>query len=439
MFDLLRKAVAGIPKIRQPQSRLNTVGNMFPWILPFMNYGGKFNVRADWTTYYQAMDNVWVDACISAHIMEILAANYNITTGDTENDDLDHVNYLNDLFQHPAGQHKHETYTKFTWKTWSSLLGTGDTFIEVVMDETLSTFPAGFYYIPPHMMHYREDTDQYGIVGTDILFEDDELLHPSIPDMTNEWWGKSPIDKIAGDITADILSWKFNRDYFREGMHPRNVLKFNPNEVDKAGMDDEIERMQTSAKTGNTLITYGEFRDMALSNKDMEFGDLIDRVRDRILAGYGVPPQKVGIIESGNLGSGSGDSQNRDFKKKIKGKIALFEDEFKRVTDGVLGWDESFHYGTLDLDDAKMQVDIDNVRLQNGYNNINELRKRDGLKPVTWGDVPYAQRAQPVQVIPAEDPQNKGLKSLSQMHTTQELLNSTNKMYSKVAAALEEL
>ena len=158
----------------------------------------------------------------------------------------------------------------------------GDTFIEVVMDETLSTFPAGFYYIPPHMVHYREDTNQYGIVGTDILFEDDELLHPQLPDMTNEWWGKSPIDKIAGDITADILSWKFNRDYFREGMHPRNVLKFNPNEVDKAGMDDEIERMQTSAKTGNTLITYGEFRDMALSNKDMEFGDLIDRVRDRI-------------------------------------------------------------------------------------------------------------------------------------------------------------
>ena len=34
MFDLLRKAVARIPKIRQPQSRLNTVGNMFPWVLP---------------------------------------------------------------------------------------------------------------------------------------------------------------------------------------------------------------------------------------------------------------------------------------------------------------------------------------------------------------------------------------------------------------------
>ncbi|MCE7698137.1 MAG: hypothetical protein K8E24_004655, partial [Methanobacterium paludis] len=103
----------------------------------------------------------------------------------------------------------------------------------------------------------------------------------------------------------------------------------------------------------------------------------------------------MGVIESGNLGSGSGDSQNRDFKKKIKGKLALVQDEFKKISDNLLGWDESFHYGTLDLDDAKLQVDIDNVRLGNGYNNINELRKRDGLKPVTWGDVPYAQRAQP--------------------------------------------
>ena len=449
MFDFVRKAVANIPKLRKPQSQVFTVGNMFPWVLPFMNtYGGKRNVQAQasWNTYYQAMDNVWVDACISAQVMEILAANFNITTGDTDKDEEDHVNYLSDLFNHPNGEGGRETYTRFQWKIWSSLLGTGDAFIEVAMDETLNSFPAGLYYIPPHMMRYDTQTDQYGIIGTNILFEDDELLHPHFPDITNEYWGKSKIDKIASDITADILAWKFNRDYFREGMHPHSVLKYDPSKISNEQFDAEIKRSKESSNNANgTLITYGDFQDLALSNKDMEFGDLMDRVRDRIIAGYGVPPQKVGIIESGNLGSGSGDSQNRDFKKKLKGEIALFEDEFKRVTDGQLGWDESFRYGTLDLDDERAQVEIDDIRLKNGSRYINEIRKRDGLKPLANGgdDAYVVGNLTDVSdlVLQNGNVQSAGqkqLQSLSEMTMTpNELLVSTNKCLNKINAALE--
>ncbi|MCE7699576.1 MAG: phage portal protein, partial [Methanobacterium paludis] len=299
------------------------------------------------------------------------------------------------------------------------------------------------YYIPPHLIDYHPDTDQYGMVGTDIRFEDDELLHPMMPDIKNEIWGKSKIDKIAGDITGDILAWKFNREYFHAGgMHPRNVISFEKEGLTEDDLDVEDKRMKASSK-GNergTLFTFGKFQDISLSNKDMEFGSLTDRVRDRILSGYGVPPQKVGIIESGNLGSGSGDSQARDFKKKLKGIISLFEDEFRKVSDNSLGWDEHFTYGTLDLDDATVQTNIDNTKLNNGSVTINEIRKRDGLQPVDWGDVPYKVGNNSIQLIhdTGTQTQEKSFRSLSQLHTTQELLNSTNKMYSKVTAALEE-
>jgi hypothetical protein len=40
----------------------------------------------------------------------------------------------------------------------------------------------------------------------------------------------------------------------------------------------------------------------------------LDQKRDEILAAFGCPPAQAGVIESGNLGGGTGDSQAKTFR-----------------------------------------------------------------------------------------------------------------------------
>jgi SPP1 gp7 family putative phage head morphogenesis protein len=67
------------------------------------------------------------------------------------------------------------------------------------------------------------------------------------------------------------------------------------------------------------LILEGEnvkYEPVGASIRDMEFGALRRFNRDEILAVYGVPPSMVSIIETGNIGSGSGESQQQNFREE---------------------------------------------------------------------------------------------------------------------------
>ena len=45
----------------------------------------------------------------------------------------------------------------------------------------------------------------------------------------------------------------------------------------------------------------------------------------------GVPPAKVSIIETSSIDLGSGQTQDKQFKKTFNGKAKLFEDSFNKV------------------------------------------------------------------------------------------------------------
>lgn len=119
----------------------------------------------------------------------------------------------------------------------------------------------------------------------------------------------------------------------------------------------------------------------------MEYSNMMSDVRDRIIATYGVPPAKVSIIETANLGTGSGASQDKQFKKTLKGKAKNFEDCFTRVIGRSL-FDEVFQYGDMDIEDKQQRAQIEDVQIRNGSLTINEARLGYAMTPVDWGNLP---------------------------------------------------
>lgn len=346
------------------------------------------NLRA-WNIYYQAMNNVWVNSCITAFVDEILSLGFKINDPNNEDVDFAKVKYLTELFDNPMGMFEDDTFTTFTSQTWRSFMGLGNTFIEVIYDTGLRGVPIGLNYLPAELMNYHDDTGQWGLINNpNVRFENDQLIHVKEPTLDKRRWGSSPIDNISGEIANILWGNRHVRKQLKnKGFDPKAVLSFDK-DMDYKQVQDEIARLKEEPNKKGTIVTKGaNFIRGTVSNRDMDYIELQHEARDSILANYGVPPSKVSIIETGNIGSGSGKSQAENFKKRVIGRCKYFEDAYKKVL-GRSSFSETFVYNRSDLEDKLQKAQIENIRLNNGSLTINEARSSRGEKPVWWGEKP---------------------------------------------------
>lgn len=401
-----KQRILELPFLRRPtpQSSYNQYFNNLLWAFQKRNK----SVGIGWHTYYKAMCNVWVNACIQTYIDEVINVNYKIKSPiESQHPNTTHIKYLTHLFDHPMGYDSQNTFSTHQTLMWKSYLGLGDAFCEVIHDKTYDKVPLGFQYIPCEFMHYYPETDQWGFIDDSHRFENDELIHIKDPHIRNNVWGESKIDILAKDIMLELLSRDYITDYLENyGLDPNGIIQFGADISDET-WNDEIERLQMEAQNvekGLLVLRGATYTSASRSSHDMEYQNLMKDIRDRILATYGVPPQRVSIIEVANLGSGSGESQNKQFKKTFKGKARLFEDAYNRIL-GKGGFEEYFQYGEIDIEDKLKNAQIDNIQLNNGSITINEVRSKLELSPVPWGDTPLGmQQAQdPLQQLLMEE------------------------------------
>jgi HK97 family phage portal protein len=388
-FSKIRnKIVDNIPNVRQPieNSQMERFFNDYAWTMQRRNK----SVGVGWNTYYKAMRNVWVNASIQTYVDEIINLGFLINNPESEEVNTSHVSYLTGLFNDPMGLDSNDTYAMYQSLMWRSYLGLGDAFSEIIHDPLYSRVPIGLKHIPTEMMMWHEDTSQWGFRGTNYRFENTDLIHIKDASIRGSVWGESKIDTLANDILLEVLGRNYTLDILKnKGLDPRGVLEYDKDISDEA-WNREINRLTATAANhskGTLLVKGAKYTRASTTNQDMEFNQLMHDVRDRIIATYGVPPSKVSIIETANLGSGSGNSQDKNFKKTLKGKARNFEDAYRKAL-GRSIFDEIFQYKDLDIEDKLIRTQKENIRLNNGSLTINEVRSSYGEPPVPWGNAP---------------------------------------------------
>lgn len=395
LIDIIKGIPQHLPGIRQPERY-----SMFDLFME--DYGWAFTTPdkhiGDLYTYHQAFNkNVWVRRCCMVICDEMLAQGYRINNPNSDNVNYERVNYLTNLFKAPAGRYAEETFSSLIKQIVPSFKVTGDAFIEVNHDKLFDNVPNGFKFIPTELMGYDYNAGAWCIRNTGHIFEPENLIHIYEPkiQIRGSKWGTSLIDTIAQNITLEVLGMNHNKDIFENhGLDPRGVISFD-RDLKPQQVKDNILRLKKQKNKKGVISGQGlTYQQTNNSNKDMEFLELIRYSRDCIITMFGVPPAKVDIIETANLGTGSGESQDKNFGKVINGNCTVIEDAFNKNL-GRSGFQELFEFIREDHENKLNRAEIEDKQLRNGTTFINEVRKGYGLPPVDWGNVPmnYSQYA----------------------------------------------
>lgn len=234
----------------------------------------------------------------------------------------------------------------------------------------------------------------------------------------------APAEKVTDAVLLDKKMTTWMLTFFQKG------TKF-PFSVEGVGDQDEADRFLqffrqnfTGEKNAHApFVTWGNAKLVwnAAQKLDMDFQMGLDRMRTIIFAAYGVPPAAVSIIESGNIGGGTGEDQDKSliFNACDPVKHAFFEklnDRIVRRGMGITDYRYNTRYAEYRSDESIAKVE--DMRLKNGSRTINEIRVEGGKRPYDkdqGGDVPFIWSSKEITPVPrlgdleAEQKQNAQL------------------------------
>jgi hypothetical protein len=279
----------------------------------------------------------------------------------------------------------------------AALIVFGDALLEVGWD---GPTPVGLWNLDVPTTYPR--ADQHGVItgwvqqtdlGQTADFEPREVIHISMDSARPGINGVGPVQAMLNPMAAWLYAAATEKEMLRKGLPPLVHVDLaagtSPDEVTR--WDNRYRARNIGTKNiGAPLISTGGGK-----VTELQAGKLADvlaakaAARDEILAGCGVPPAEGGVIESGNLGGGTGDAQHRSFMLNTCDPVAgllLEKLNFHIAVQGfgVKGWRSKFK--EVDYRDSMVVEQIRDTRLRNGTWTRNRTAADIGEPPVAGGD-----------------------------------------------------
>jgi Phage portal protein len=238
---------------------------------------------------------------------------------------------------------------------------------------------------------YVQVTDQ----GQRAEFEPRDVIHISLDAPRSGVFGVSPTQAALLPITAWLFAAATVKEMFRKGLPPTVHADF-PAGASKGEQNTWVAQVMAQnigpRNIGRPWVTKGGGKLTELqAGKVADALAFLSQKRDEILASYGVPPAKAGVIESGNLGGGTGEEQDRTYRVDVCGPIGeliLEALNFSVIQGGfgVKGWHAKFR--EVDYRASQVIEAIRDMRLRNGSWTLDKYRAEIGEPPADGGDLP---------------------------------------------------
>jgi len=261
--------------------------------------------------------------------------------------------------------------------------------------------PRAIYLLDPSRTRViaKRDDFPYTILGYELrlntttkYYKPHEILHIKYPDPSDPIEGIGTVQTAAQWIDADNYAQEFNRRFFLNGARIGGFLEsesaYTPEQLEylKKSFENIFKGVENAYRVaalpkGTTYKPGGE------TQKDMDFGNLMDRMGSRILAAFRVPKSVLGITEDVNRANA--EATNYIFAlRTIKPKMRLITTYINEFL--VPRYGDNLHLDFEDPVPENRELRIQEMAVATGNQpvmSINEAREEYfGLDPVDRGE-----------------------------------------------------
>lgn len=337
-----------------------------------------------YTSFQLAMSSWSVYAAIKAIATPIAAAEIVPVAKDPQNPNVEEIEYLKLLLNNP---NRLNTGFDFRKKLAMDLLSTGEAYVEVSYNDW--HFPAAMYRIAPYDIQPKRASDGSVVFvrkSTGYIYGDDELITFFHYNPYSDYRGLSPLVPIFQKLMLDGAILRHNFDFFTN-QSLKGIISLS-DKISASAAADETNRMQQQIKhmkdTGDSghLVLYGAaYQSIGATNRDMLVADVEKSVINAVIAAYGVPPGSISQIDTGNIGSGTGDFQEQLLNETLSNWGSLIVNslsailEFGDINDTVLA------FKNLTKTDEIKKAELYKVKLESSQMTPNEVRAEEGKPP----------------------------------------------------------
>ena len=225
------------------------------------------------------------------------------------------------------------------------------------------------------------------------FFEKDEIIYGRI-NTNSEYmpYGFSPLQSVQQEVELMIQSTRYNKEFFKNNSIPDGIVSAKMNAEQLKYFKADWEKIKGDPH--KLIFINGEgidFKNLQISNKEMEWLDGQKWYFHVIFGAYGLSPQEAGFYEQSNRSTG--ESQERiTVKNAIQPYLNLIASKInKEIIPELVGHDElKFIWDVADAAAEKIKHDQTMQLLQANALTINEVRGMEGFPDVPWGDQPFA-------------------------------------------------
>jgi HK97 family phage portal protein len=254
----------------------------------------------------------------------------------------------------------------------------------------------------PKSYKYKLNNQVVAKYDADPLTGQSEVKHFKLWNPLDDYLGLSPMMAAAADLDQHNMIAKHNVGLLLNGARPSGAIVFKPKDENgnmtmlsdgqrKQVGDDLQSHFSGTKNAGRPMLLEGDFdwKEMALSPRDMDFLQNKNMAAKDIALCFGVPSQLIGIPDS------------QTYANVQEARLALYEETIiplaRRIESDFNEW-LAPSFG----DNIRIEYDIESIpamteRRRRIYENVtsavregiisrNEARERLGLEPITGGD-----------------------------------------------------
>ena len=259
--------------------------------------------------------------------------------------------------------------------------------------------PSEIWVLPPDRVKIVPSRDKfiagytYSYGSERIPLSKDKIIRFPMPDPLNPYGAVGYVQPAAVELDSELYAGKWNRNFFFNSARPDAALEYEGTltgeEYDRLREQWQARHQGLSRAHKIAILEGGiTYKQIQISQKDMDFAELRKQTRENLLFAFGMPLSVMGISE--NVNRANAEAGDYTFARwLIKPRLVRIRNKlneqlipkFPKAKGVELDFDE------VVPETVEMKKGLAESGVKAGWMMINEARKLNGLDPVPSGDV----------------------------------------------------